>query len=822
MFSITSLRLYGLKSILIALGSISCVSMMQTPAEAATLYVPSSQYPTIQSAINAANRGDTIIVEAGRTYTENLVLRYKSAGTGYVTIQSSALANLPAAGNRVTPADAANMPTVRSASSGSTPVIEAFPAANPPSHYKFIGINISRHNSTQQQQSLVALGYYGTAQDTYQEVPHNFVFDRCLLRGADNAYTRRGFYFNVRDSQIINSYIENIWEDQADSQGILMTNGAERNLISNNFIEAGSENVMLGGADPDIPNFVPNNITFDRNHFFKRLSWRNANPRRVVKNLFEIKNGKDIVIENNIFENNWAEAQAGHSILFTCRSDGQAPWTVCQNITFRYNIVKNVRSGFNITPTDDYTNIQTTNRVFVNNNLWIIAGTAMGDDGWLGIFPDAGGTRVMHDIVFDHNTFVATSNSPSFLWVEANAQLFRDFVWTNNIVANTAGTWSGVRDAPGRTGTTALNAVAPGPEWTMTGNVYQRASSGHPGSNTYVSSISNFGFRDVAQRDFELLSSSPYKGAAPGGKDIGADMAGVKSRTACVVSGRQSDCVAATSSAAYDFDGDGKSDASLYRPTDGVWYLNRSRDGSTGVNFGISTDKIAPADYDGDGKTDVAVFRPEQNIWYVLNSSNWSVSVRYFGSVGDVPVHADYDADGKADFAVWRPSNGVWYRFNSSDGQFVASQFGLAGDRPAVGDYDGDGRSDLAVYRPTTGVWYLLRSTDGFAAFTFGLPGDVVTPADYTGDGRTDIAVYRPSNGTWYRFDQSNGQMSVFQFGLATDVPTPGDYDGDGKTDLAVYRPSNGTWYFQKSTEGFSTLRYGNSGDVPVLGAFVN
>ena len=107
MFSITSLRLYGLKAILIALGSISCVSMMQTPAEAATLYVPSSQYPTIQSAINAANRGDTIIVEAGRTYTENLVLRYKSAGTGYVTIQSSALANLPAAGNRVTPADAA-------------------------------------------------------------------------------------------------------------------------------------------------------------------------------------------------------------------------------------------------------------------------------------------------------------------------------------------------------------------------------------------------------------------------------------------------------------------------------------------------------------------------------------------------------------------------------------------------------------------------------------------------------------------------------------------------------------------------------------------
>ncbi len=522
------------------------VAAAPPPGSGNILNVP-SQYSTIQAAVNAASRGDTIIVQAGRTYTETVNLPYKGPGTEYITIQSSALSSLPAAGNRVQPSDSVNMPTIRSPYAGSEAAIRAEPASNPPSYYKFVGIQILRHNSTQFQQSPIYLGDFGTGQDTYGEVPHHFIFDRCIVRGADNASTARGFYFNVRDSQIINSYIDNFWQDGGDSQGILMTNGAERNLVANNFIEAGSENIMLGGADPDIPNFVPNNITIQNNHFFKRLSWRNANPRRVVKNLFEIKNGKNIILENNIFENNWYEAQAGHSILFTCRSDGQAPWTVCQDITFRYNIVKNVRSGFNITRTDDWTRIQLTNNINVNNNLWIIAGTAMGDDGWLGMFAGAGNNTTlgpMSNIKFDHNTFITTSNSGSWLWGanDSGDPLFNNFVWTNNIVASAAGgTWSGLRNDAGATGTAALNNIAPS-QWTMTGNVFQINSSGYPASNNYVSNIASIGFINPSQSNFELSPSSPYKGAAPGGKDIGADMTELNKRTACVVSGQRSLC----------------------------------------------------------------------------------------------------------------------------------------------------------------------------------------------------------------------------------------------------------------------------------------
>ena len=56
-----------------------------------------------------------------------------------------------------------------------------------------------------------------------------------------------------------------------------------------------------------------------------------------------------------------------------------------------------------------------------------------------------------------------------------------------------------------------------------------------------------------------------------------------------------------------DFDGDGRSDVSVFRPSNGVWYLLNSNTGFTSVPFGISTDKIVPADYDGDGKTDVSI-----------------------------------------------------------------------------------------------------------------------------------------------------------------------------------------------------------------------
>ncbi|KXK02941.1 MAG: glucose/sorbosone dehydrogenase-like protein [Acidobacteria bacterium OLB17] len=159
----------------------------------------------------------------------------------------------------------------------------------------------------------------------------------------------------------------------------------------------------------------------------------------------------------------------------------------------------------------------------------------------------------------------------------------------------------------------------------------------------------------------------------------------------------------------------------------------------------------ASADYDGDLKTDFSVYRPGDNNWYLWNSSNGSVSVRHFGLAADIPTPDDFDGDNISDIAVFRPDEGNWYYITSGNSTFGAAHFGALGDIPAAGDFDGDRKADLTVFRPSTGVWYTLRTTDGgFSATQFGLDGDIPQAADIDGDGRTDIALFslRPASGT--------------------------------------------------------------------------
>ena len=258
-----------------------------------------------------------------------------------------------------------------------------------------------------------------------------------------------------------------------------------------------------------------------------------------------------------------------------------------------------------------------------------------------------------------------------------------------------------------------------------------------------------------------------------------------------------------------DFDGDGRSDLSVYRPSDATWYIDRSSGGTSATQFGVSTDKIVPQDYDGDGKTDVAIFRDGD--WWILKSSDSTPEVIHFGQAGDIPVPADYSGDGRSELAVFR--NGEWWIHNLVNGNDSVANFGQAGDKPVPGDYTRDGRTDVAVFR--NGEWWILDLKTGqYSVINFGQAGDITVPGDYNGDSITDPAVYR--DGTWHvsYWDQDH----VFQWGLSSDVPTPGDYDGDGLTDMAIYR--NGAWWIMQSHFGQPMVRiFGLGDDAPAPGA---
>ncbi len=176
--------------------------------------------------------------------------------------------------------------------------------------------------------------------------------------------------------------------------------------------------------------------------------------------------------------------------------------------------------------------------------------------------------------------------------------------------------------------------------------------------------------------------------------------------------------------------------------------------------YSLASTRKTAFDYDGDGKSDVSVFRPSSNIWY-LNRSTSGFSAFQFGTAGDILTPADFTGDGKTDVAVFRPSTGTWFILRSEDNTFYGVVFGTAGDIPAPGDYDGDGKADQAVYRQSQGTWYVQRSTAGFYAAQFGAAADVPTIGDFDGDGKNDIAVYRPSAGQWFHSTARTGPFSV-------------------------------------------------------------
>lgn len=266
-----------------------------------------------------------------------------------------------------------------------------------------------------------------------------------------------------------------------------------------------------------------------------------------------------------------------------------------------------------------------------------------------------------------------------------------------------------------------------------------------------------------------------------------------------------------------DFEGDGRAEVAVYRPTTGEWFSVGSSTGAVAIRvLGGANDINVPGDYDGDGINDIAVFHTANGVWEIVQSSNGATRTQAWGLPTDKPIVGDYDGDGRDDLTVFR--SGVWYTLLSSTGSYTIIQWGLSDDKPIAGDYDGDGRTDLAIFRPSSGAWYVRNSKDGslFAA-PFGLTGDIPLSGDFDGDGRTDLTVWRPSTGIFYVFRSINNDFRGFQFGVNGDIPVTGDFDSDWRTDIAIFRPSTGVWYVLSPESGKVTImQFGLNGDRPV------
>lgn len=494
-------------------------------------------HTTINAAITAAARGDTIVLTAGATYTENVILRYKATGTGYITIESSAMNDLPAAGTRVTPDDAANMPLIRSSSGGSDWTIRTeLTGGNPASHYILRGLRIAKHASSFQYE-IIALGYSAYEQEEESEIPHDFIIDRCYIHGEDGSQVRRGIAVHADNVQIINSSILNIWENGADSQAIWLSNGGRDVLIGNNAVEAGAENIFTGGSGTPITGMVPERVVIEHNYVFKRLTWRGASPNRQVKNLLELKSGDDITIRNNIFENVWTEAQTGNAIVLTPR--GESSSHRLQNVTFEWNIIRNCGEGIRIGTEDNYDSTPPFHNLNINNNLLVIEGDEYDGQGFAFLI-GKGGSQTINGLTITHNTSVKLDGYGAWLVIAQSSGAFANSpVFRANIDAGAVGVdYVGQILSDLGTGSTALAAMSTSGSYTYTENVMQiGSSSGYPSGNYFPSSASAIGFEDFNGGNYALNSGSSYKGVATGGADPGVNWAELQTRTQYVIAG---------------------------------------------------------------------------------------------------------------------------------------------------------------------------------------------------------------------------------------------------------------------------------------------
>jgi hypothetical protein len=467
----------------------------------------------LQQALNLVQPGGMLRLASGATYIGNFVLPAKN-GADFITL-TTANAALPPAGTRIDPSYRAGLATIRS--SNEFPALATAPGA---SYYRIVGIAFE--SNVGGGGDVIALGDH--AQASLSQVPHHLELDRVLITGDAAVGQKRGVAANAAHVSIANSDIRGIKAIAQDSQAIAAWNTPGPITITNNYLEAAGENIMFGGAHINIPNAVPSDIRIENNILTKDVAWRGTSW--TVKNIFELKNARRVLVRNNILEYNWLAAQNGFAIVLTVRnSSGQNPWVVIEDVEFSNNILRYSGSAFNILGHDDTARSGQLARLLIRDNVvHDISGSQWGGSG---IFAQIGGEP--RDITIDHNTVMHTGNIITFYsgsYINASGTRVTGgpvvgLVFTNNLMKHNA--YGIIGNSQGY-GNATINYYTSGA--VVRRNVFatdKSIASRYPADNlfpTVATFMSNF--VNPVLKDYRLVPGSPYIGAGLDGTDLGA------------------------------------------------------------------------------------------------------------------------------------------------------------------------------------------------------------------------------------------------------------------------------------------------------------
>jgi hypothetical protein len=235
-----------------------------------------------------------------------------------------------------------------------------------------------------------------------------------------------------------------------------------------------------------------------------------------VKNLLELKNIRRVLIDYNLMENNWLAAQNGIAVLFTPRNqNGGCPQCVVEDVTFEYNVVRNVAGGVNILGIDNIHPSKQANNIRIRHNEFSgIDKVLWGGSGYFLNLTDN-----PRDITVDHNTIVSPNGNGV---VAASGSPIYGFVFTNNVARHNS---YGIFGSSKGYGNAAISYYFP--NGVIRRNVLAGGkASMYPADNLFptTTDFQNH-FVNYAGGDYALVPGTDWAGAGLDSEDLGADIA---------------------------------------------------------------------------------------------------------------------------------------------------------------------------------------------------------------------------------------------------------------------------------------------------------